>query len=498
MADDPEPEPAAELESQAVETPKVLRADGRDVSFTPIGREQKGKKTLFAGPGFVDRPDRGRIDDHALQAKSLNAQHLGRNIRVGGIRNPPSLDDESGRVDAEPLSVLKRGSSPLVRDEAACQETVEDTLTHHRHCTPSLPDGEGLAGNARSGYGARVVAGNVVLDREEVRSILSLYHLEDLEDFGGNNDTAIHTSYWVKAGGRRYDLRITERKTLDDMVYEKDLLIQLKQAGVPVPILVRNVARGTFTPWARRGRYISLFEHMPGRPLGIFEVRARHTRIIGRVLGEMHRAAAGFRRRRSTPWSLATLLDKLGRLERALDRRRLALRFAPAVKAFREELRRQEERLTKSIVPMGAVHGHVSVSRARFGSDDLVGLIEFESACRDRLILDLAIAVSEWGWEPSPKQRGGPAGRFRVAKVRALIEGYQRNRVLSTSERDELADELRFVAAREGIKRLITHDLSRVGRDGSRVYKDHRHYLARLEALSQSRAEQLVERALRS
>ena len=41
---------------------------------------------------------------------------------------------------------------------------------------------------------------------------------------------------------------------------------------LPVPRLVRNVAQGTFTPWSTRGRYVSLFEFMPGRALGLFEV----------------------------------------------------------------------------------------------------------------------------------------------------------------------------------------------------------------------------------
>lgn len=341
------------------------------------------------------------------------------------------------------------------------------------------------------------MAGNVVLDREEVRSILSLYHLEDLEDFGGNVEATIHTSYWIKAGGRRYDLRITERKTLDDMVYEKDLLIQLKRSGLPVPILVRNVARGTFTPWARRGRYVSLFEHMPGRNLGRFEVRARHTRTVGRVLGDLHRSAASFRRRRSNPWSLDVLLDKQVRLQRALERKRLALRFEDAVIGLGRELARQEQRLQNSTLPIGAIHGDLGIGRARFRDDALEGVVEFESACRDRFVLDLAVAITDWAWEPSVRQRGGPAGRYKLTKVRALLDGYQRNRILSLMEREALPEELRFVAVREAIRILIRHDLSRTGRDGSRPYRDHRHYLARLEALSDGRAEEMIGRALR-
>ncbi|MBX2812014.1 MAG: phosphotransferase [Myxococcales bacterium] len=339
------------------------------------------------------------------------------------------------------------------------------------------------------------MAANVVLDREEVRSILSLYHLEDLEDFGGNAKTTAYTSYWVKAGGRRYDLRITERKTLDDMVYEKDLLLQLKRAGLPVPSLVRNVARGTFTPWARRGRYVSLFEHMPGRALGIFEVRARHVRTVGRLLGDIHRATSSFRRRRTNPWGISTMLEKQGRLDRALTRRRLAQRFEPVVSVLGEALQHQETRLLRSVLPLGAIHGDLTISRGRYQRDFFVGTVEFESACRDRLVMDLATSLSSWCWEPSPKQRGGPAGRFRLTKVRAMIDGYQRTRPLTNAERDALPDELRFVAIRDSIRRLIQCELNR-SRDPARSYEDYRHCTARLEALSDGRAERLVQRAI--
>lgn len=341
------------------------------------------------------------------------------------------------------------------------------------------------------------VAGNVVLDLEEVRSILSLYHLEDLEEFGGHPESSFQASYWVKAGGRRYDLRITERKTLDDMVYERDLLQQLARAGLPVPALVRNVARGTFTPWERRGRYISLFEHMPGRALGVFEVRARHVRAVGRLLGELHRASSALRRRRQNPTGFPLVQDRMRRLERALERRRLARRFEPVVSCLAEELDRQERRIGRSALPTGAIHGGLGINRVRFRKDQLVGVVRFEGACRDRILLDLATALVEWCWEPSPKQRGGPAGRFRVTKVRAFLDGYQGPRRLTAMERRHLPDEVRYAALRTAILDLYTHELSRAARAAGAPYRDFRHATARLEALAAGRAEELVARALK-
>lgn len=340
------------------------------------------------------------------------------------------------------------------------------------------------------------MAAPVILDKEEVRSILSLYHLEELEELRGPDDTAHPATrrWWVKAGGRQFDLRVTDRKTLEDMVYEKDLLVQLRRSGLPVPVLVRNLARGTFTPWARRGRYVSLFERAPGRALGVFEIRARHARSVGRLLGDLHRSTHDFRRRRPNPNCLSTVVEKVGRLERGLETRRLAKRFTGTVQLLGRELAHQEDRFLQSSLPVGAIHGGLGIAQARFFADRLVGVVDFEEACRDRLVLDLAVALSAWAWEPSAKQRGGPAGRFKLTQVRALLDGYERSRPLSTVEREALPSELRFVALRDAAALMCEHELSRTGKH--RGYRDHRHHVARLQALAEGRAETLIERAL--
>ena len=77
-----------------------------------------------------------------------------------------------------------------------------------------------------------------------------------------------------------------------------------------------------------------------------------------------------------------------------------------------------------------------------------------------------------------------------------MIDGYQRIRTLSTAEREALPEELRFAAVRDGIRRMIDHELSRASRDSARPYQDYRHFTARLEALADSRAERLILRAL--
>lgn len=338
------------------------------------------------------------------------------------------------------------------------------------------------------------MAVHVVLDRDQIRSILSLYHLDDLEDFGGIAEGSINTSYWVKVDGRRYFLRITEKKRVDDMIFEKELLLHLDRQGVSVPRLIKNVARGTFTPWLSRGRYVSLFEYMPGRELAVFEVRPRHVTRIGRYVSELHASTSSFSRVRNNEFDLASLATKMKRIERALAKKRLAKRFTEDVNALSKEIARQKKRDLASL-PVGTVHGDLFIDNAKFRGDDLVGCIDFEMASTDRLLWDVAVSLNDWCWQPSATQQGGPAGRFHLGRVRAFLEAYDRGRPLTKPEKRALPDELRLAAARFAITRIVDFEMKRLPAS-RRVFKDYRHYTARLAALADGGAEALVDRVL--
>jgi homoserine kinase type II len=141
------------------------------------------------------------------------------------------------------------------------------------------------------------------------------------------------------------------------------------------------------------------------------------------------------------------------------------------------------------------VHGDLFVDNAKFHEDELVGVIDFEMASTDRLLWDVAVTLNDWCWQPSAKQMGGPAGRYHAGRVRSFLRAYDRMRPLTGPERRALPSELRLAAARFAISRLVDFELKRMP-PSRRVYKDYRHYTARLDALADGGAEALVERAL--
>jgi len=317
---------------------------------------------------------------------------------------------------------------------------------------------------------------SLVLEAEEIRSILSLYHLDGLEGWGPVRGH--QGRYWVQVGGDRYTLRIAARRRFSDLVFEKDFIKHLGDRCLPVPYIVENVASGAFTPWEARGRYVTLFADVPGRELGHFEIRTKHIRAIGRCLADMHAAAAEFTGHRHNIWGLDELTELIERLQRGLDRKRLARRHADDVAILADELREQKRREPGG--RSGAIHGALFVRSAVFDGGRLCAVSEFDNACVERHTWDLAVAVNNWCWEPSAEQQGGPAGRFATAKVNAMVGEYEKRRVLAPRERAELAEDLRLTALRFAVGRLIAFELRRT-KDAP--YRDYRHFTSRLRAL---------------
>jgi homoserine kinase type II len=329
------------------------------------------------------------------------------------------------------------------------------------------------------------------LDRDELSTILSLYHLDGLEDFGDLPGGMANRSYWVRVNGRRYWLRLSARRKFADLLFEKELLAHLRQAGLPVPRVVENVASGAFTPWDARGRYVWLFEDTGGRRLGVFELRARHTRAIGDFLARMHRTSTTFAASRESEFDLYAISAWSDRLERARRTGRLAKRHHPDLARVEAQLDLQLRRRMRGAY--GIIHGDLFVGNARFRGEQLAGVLDFERACRERLSVDLAVAINTWCWVPAAEQRGGPSGSFHRPRVKSLLGAYQGVRKLSEIDKKELAEDLKLVAVRSILTRMAEFELRR---PAGLPYKDYRHFLARLDALTDGGAEELVAKCL--
>jgi homoserine kinase type II len=303
------------------------------------------------------------------------------------------------------------------------------------------------------------------LTERALRQHLRPFQLGELIEARGVSTGAINTIYDVSTTRGRYILRILEDRSPNDSRFEEALLKHLADAGLPVPRMMDAGRLGRVIAITPR-QQLSVFQFLPGREIGVFEVRPEHAGQIGEFLGGMHLATRGFRRRRKNRFDPQ-------RVARILERCVAGVRDSAQVRDLRILALELVRHHFPAELPDGIIHGDLFVDNARFVRSKLVGVLDFEMASTGPYAYDLAVAIVDWSFLKD---------RFVAERARALVAGYESKRHLSAPERGHLYELCRFAATRFATTRFYDFEV-RAHREAQRAYKDYRHFLARLNAL---------------
>ena len=313
------------------------------------------------------------------------------------------------------------------------------------------------------------------LSEQDIRDHLRQFNVGDLLQARGVSAGTINTIYDVSTTSGRYILRILEDRTATDARFEEKLIVHLADRGLVVP---RMIAAGeeSYVVSINRRQQLSLFEYLPGREIGVFEVNDEHAYQIGQFLGAMHLAASGLRRRRRNRFSPERIRLLLQRCVKAMDDDdRLAdLMF------LSDELRRHG---WPRHLKRGIIHGDLFVDNARFARGRLCGVLDFEMASTGPLCYDIAVAISDWCFRQD---------EFVSSRANRLLCGYLEQRELTKNERSALFDLCHYAICRFTITRFYDFEV-RSRPEANRIYKDYRHFLARLDSLSELTPEEFNE-----
>ena len=305
------------------------------------------------------------------------------------------------------------------------------------------------------------------LSNEALRRHLRPFRLGELLRARGVSAGTINTIYDVKTSKGHYILRILEDRSATDARFEEALLARLSENDMCVPRMMAG-RRGAVIEIAPR-QQLSVFEYLPGRELGVFEVEVSHARQIGTFLAELHAVAKAFgrrRRNRFTPERVQRIAD----LCLKWARRSADDEVVDDIEVLRGELGRAPE---FDELPGGIIHGDLFIDNARFSRGKLCGVLDFEMASNGPLAYDVAVAIGDWAF-----CRDG----LDLERATAVIAGYGERRSLTTREKQVLFDLSCFSAARYAITRIYDFDV-RTRPEAQRLYKDYRHFMARLRSL---------------
>ena len=267
----------------------------------------------------------------------------------------------------------------------------------------------------------------------QLARFLKRYELAPVRDFRPISAGITNTNYFLDTDCGRYVLTLYEHHSDDELDYILDLQQHLSTQAVACPSPVAD----------RRGDKYSTLNNRPAainrRMPGEVEIAPgdKHCALVGAELARFHLAGQGFDRIRPNPRGVAWLLAVADMLEAELSRKERLL-IASTLRDIRD--------FDSGSLEQGAIHADLFHDNALFHNDTLGGIIDFDYACHDCLVLDLAVLLNDWCIDAD--------GELQAKRVTAVLDAYQELRRLDRKELQALPLMLRFTALRFWLSRL--------------------------------------------
>jgi homoserine kinase type II len=305
------------------------------------------------------------------------------------------------------------------------------------------------------------------LGRAELAEVAAAFALGTVERHATIAAGTINSNFSVETDRGRFFVRVNEGKAEVDVAWEARLVQALAAGGVvtPPPVLARDGR--PYAPLANEtGQWVSVFPWREGPHLAPQEVTAERAAQLGAALAHLHRVGLEL----PTTWRRGSIYDHdhlVARYARFASNVDPALATATAL--LGEELAAVTEAAAiRRRATQGIIHGDLFRDNVLWDGGEVTAILDFEQASGGSLAYDLAVCINDWCWTGTPE----------IALARALLDGYQRIRPLSASDREALPIEVRAAAARFTITRITDVYLARV----TNPEKDFRAFLARVEA----------------
>jgi homoserine kinase type II len=298
----------------------------------------------------------------------------------------------------------------------------------------------------------------------EVRVLLELHGLGELEDLRGLAAGSVNSNFALVASGRRLFLRVYEERDRAGAERETAMVARLAAAGVPTPAPLPRAAGGFVSEV--RGKPAALFPWRSGTMRCQASVTPQDAARVGEALARVHVAGVGEPREEGR-FRLEDLEVRLDRIAEAHD-----ARFADLVPALRDALA-SAHAMRDLGLPRGLTHGDLFRDNVLWDEQGgLTALLDFESACDGTFAYDLMVTVLAWC----------VGGELDVRLARAMREGYEKVRPLGEAERRALAAEGAFAGLRFTITRITDFAL-RASVSVPSGGKDWRRFMMRFEKL---------------
>lgn len=303
------------------------------------------------------------------------------------------------------------------------------------------------------------------MTRREASRIADEFALGDLVSHTGIRDGSVNTHYLLETKKGRFFAKIDEIKSEVEVKQELELLLYFKRQGCLCPQPMKS-KKGKFYH-EFHGKYLLVSRYIDGVDLPVEALNSSHLESLGHALANLHLIGKGYKKGIDNRFGFTKIVGIYREV-----RKHIPSHLKNIIRVLDDEIVYLENYLDNNL-PKGIIHGDLFPDNVKFRGSRLVGIVDFEAACRGKLIYDLATAVNALCYVDN---------RYRIDRFEPLISGYESLRPLSLPEWDSFPNELRFSALRFTVTRIKDFYLRKVD-ENQRNYKDFKEFFDRLVIL---------------
>jgi len=271
------------------------------------------------------------------------------------------------------------------------------------------------------------------VEAEQLAQFLRRYELGKALDFKPIVAGITNTNYFLDTEQGSFVLTLYEHHSDDEIEYMLKLQQHLADRAVRCSQPVRD-RRGDFYS-SLNNRPAAIIQRLPGEVESAPDLA--QCALIGVELARFHLAGMDFGGDRANPRGLDWIVAVRDMLNDNLDDTDQQAIEATLVAAQRANL---------EALPHGAIHADLFHDNALFSGDALGGILDFDYACSDSFVFDIAVLLNDWCIDESYQ--------LIADRVSVVLEAYQRLRPLEADETDALPILLRISALRFWLSRL--------------------------------------------
>jgi len=250
--------------------------------------------------------------------------------------------------------------------------------------------------------------------KREITRLVDEFALGELVSYSGMRTGSVNTHYLIETKRAKFFAKIDEVKSEVEVKQEVDLLLHLRKQNFPCLQPLKTKSGRYHLEF--QGKCVTVTRHLDGVELPVESITGTHLSALGHALANLHLIGRSYKKGIDNRFGF----NRIVAIYRDV-RRQLPTHLKNIVRVLDDEFSYLENYLD-NILPKGIIHGDLFPDNVKFKGNRLTGVMDFEAACRGKLIYDLATAVNALCFLDD---------RYRIDRFEALIAGYESLRPLS-------------------------------------------------------------------